>query len=247
MEWDIEIAKALLFSAAPTADAATIFNQMTGAMPDNFQKSQLPPGLLSAAAGSWNGFTLTVTTHPGRVEACFTALDLQQATGGPQALIPRSQFENLFGLARATGIKLAEQIPGVRYAAAAQLAVDMQQEKLAVEMINRHIGNKFPDDADSVQFQLNRRVEYPKLKGVAINRLVRWGAVKLMTVPITVDGAGRVMSGAVQNAEIVRPYFHLDINNVTLSAPLDPNGSKEIMTFLWDEADRLMANGYHAL
>lgn len=243
MNWDIELARVMIFTDDQTHDAADLWHKVTGAFPDSMSRRGLPPPQLSIASGLYKDLNVVIAVQIGRIEMAIGPVDNSNGSKPPPMIASRDA-DAFIKTARELSGTLVALVPGIRFAVHSQLAKETRSEADGVELLNGFLGNVFPKNADSVNFQFNIREPHERHE-LSLNRLCKWGVVQMVFFGLSVDGSNRISSQGT--APSYRAFLHLDINNPGSKNPLSPEEAKELLARLWEQESAIRARGRDAL
>lgn len=245
--WQGEVFKSIFFPAGPPKPAGEIWQLATGALPENVQNKGLPPPLLSTASGDWNGWQIAIGVQPNRIEINLTNVDPAPSSPAPIPPIPLDRVDNAIAALRQITDIVAKDMPITRFGAAGQFVQPAPSLEAAVAIINANLASIFPDDADSILYQLNRRTDLRAVDGSVMNRLCKWGVAVLNTLGIAVDQSGNVVKVPGVGEPVHYAYLHLDMNNNPFDQPIAGAEMKSMIDELWSEVIKIRDGGRNAL
>jgi len=192
--------------------ANSLFQTFAGDEADNIQNNRTITAATpfhSLASGTVDERYYQVTVQPGRVDFQVSCPDRPQS--GPWAwkikdglLLLHKHLDKILSLQKLIGNTSRVAVP-------VTLLRNVGSQKEASNFIASHIGNEQFSDAIDLVFQLNRPVN-SELKGVAINRLMRFTAATLQQITMQMQENGPKAIGQ-SSARYIASCL-LDINTV---------------------------------
>jgi hypothetical protein len=247
MAWQGEVVKTIVFPKGEVPAADRVWEIATaGSTPDTVQRrvggaGGIVPGM-SMAAGSWDGYQLTIAVQPGRIEAGLTSLDPDPT--GPTPLPMMADVPAALSAIRTVEGRILVDHATLRLGAIAQLVEQVDTPSAAIARLNTNIGHDlFPATAKDCLLQLNLRTSYA---GGEVNRLCKWGAMTLTPAFIVVDATGvQNRTDPLGQREVA--FLHLDVNNVPVDEPMSRSQAATLSEFFWSQVSELMSHGRRAL
>jgi hypothetical protein len=242
--WEAESLRMTVFVARPVATGLEkVWLLLQGAEPEILTAS--PKAGTRQLEGPLNTGRLTMLESPGRVDLVNTAQSPLQAAitvDGPTSIAPLADALAEF-MPLATRWLSALEVPVTRVAFGATLSgAPCSDRAAAYRALQPYLPSLRldPDTSSDFTYQINRfrQSAVPALRGVVLNRLMKWAAIlryqALFQVPLSQQATAGPAVVRMHNA-VTRPHVEVDINTAAERIePLPPEAFVALVQELQD-------------